>query len=153
MVKVGRIHVRLDVAGGQIVKIHALGIVIHDVELGIFLREEPNGLGVRAPERFPCVIDQFPAMPSVDVHDIKAPHRFPALALIHRKGDLGSVGGYLGVMLMLLRCLGQVDRMRTIGVHDEDFPVIVDVGFVSDFEPRILQFLAKGGLGLDHTSR
>ena len=39
-------------------------------------------------------------------------------------------------MLVLLGSVGQVDRIRTIGIDDENLPVVVGVAFVRDFERK-----------------
>ena len=48
---------------------------------------------------------------------------------------------------MFLRRLRQVHRIGPVRIHDKDFPVIIDVSLVSDFERGGLQSLAQGALG------
>jgi len=143
MMQVRRIDVWLDFAGRQIVKVHSAGVEIHHVEFRKLLRQKADDLAIGTPERLTRMIDQLLAMAAIDIHDIKTADRISALAFINGKADFAPVGGNLRVMLVLLRGPGQVNWIRPVRIHDENFPVIIDISLIGDLEGSGLQSLAE----------
>src|SRR3989442_12533401 len=87
MKEVGSVLMWFDLAGGQIIKAHSFGVIIHDVELRIFLRQETNDFAVRTPKLLAHMVSQFLAILPVDVHDIETANGFAPFALVKGKRD------------------------------------------------------------------
>ena len=153
MVQVRAVEMGFDFACIQVVKTHALRVVIDDVELWILLRKKTNHLAVRTPERFARVVHELLSISAVNVHHIQAADGFPAFPLVRHETNLRAVGRHLRVMLLFFRRLGQVDRIRPVSVHDEDFPIVVDVGFVGDLERQLAQSFPERSLCLSRRER
>src|SRR4029450_7979459 len=112
-----------DVASVEIVETHPFGVIIDDIELWIFLRQEPDGFAVRPPEWFPRGVNQLFPVFAIHVHHAETADGVPAFSFIERKAYLCSIGRYLRIMLMLLWRLREIHGIGSVGVHDEDLPV------------------------------
>src|SRR6266571_8009226 len=80
MKEVGAVLMWFDLAGGQIIKAHSFGVIINDVELRIFLRQEADDFAVRAPKLLARMIHKFLSVLPVDVHDIETANGFAPFA-------------------------------------------------------------------------
>ena len=55
-------------------------------------------------------------------------------------------------MLVFLRRGGEVHRARTVCVHDENFPIVVEITFVGNFERQGFQAFAQGAFTVETPS-
>ena len=147
MMEVGAVGVRLDLAGGQAIKTHAFGIIVNDIKFWKFLGQKADGLAVRAPEGLARGIGKLAAVSAVDVHDPETAHGVAAFAGIDGEAELRAVRRDLGVMFVNVGRLGKGHRAGAVGIADENFPVVVRITFISDFERQGRQAVFEGGLG------
>ena len=107
------------------------------------MRQETNDFAVRTPKRLARGLDQLFRVAAIDIHDIETANGFASLPLIHGKADFGAVGRDLRIVLVLVGCAREVHCAGTVGVHREDFPVVIDVAFVGDLERQSFQCFVK----------
>ena len=95
---------------------------------------------VRGKAGFPGILGHDFAVRAVDVHHIHVTGLGLTLPFIHDEAHSLAVRRNVGVHLVSARRLGEIHRVRAVGVHLEELPVAVAPGLVDDLIGQISQF-------------
>jgi hypothetical protein len=134
---------------GDVVQDHACGGVLAGGESLVLAFDVGDALAVERPAGLAGVGRDVDAVSAVEVHVVDVADAVAAAAFVGDEADLGAVGRNVRVHLIDVRRIRQVDRVRAVGVADEDLPVALAVGraigLVHDLERDLLEI--EGVLG------